>query len=72
MSKLTSSSSSPAVRESLGYPNYADVYSVYNETDEYARKIFGPNYPRLQEIKAKYDPDMIWNRWFAIRPATPQ
>ncbi|KAG8900031.1 hypothetical protein FRC01_010281, partial [Tulasnella sp. 417] len=66
---VVSGSSSQAAQESLGYSNYADPFSTLNETDEYARKLFGPNYPRLQEVKKKYDPDMVFDRWFAIRPA---
>jgi len=33
------------------------------------RKLFGSNYPRLQRIKAKYDPNMVFNKWFPIVPA---
>ncbi|KAG8901313.1 hypothetical protein FRC01_009880, partial [Tulasnella sp. 417] len=62
-------SSSKAAQESLGYCNYGDLFCTLNETDEYTKKIFGSNYPRLQEIKKKYDPDMVFNRWFAIQPA---
>ncbi|KIO33765.1 hypothetical protein M407DRAFT_17375 [Tulasnella calospora MUT 4182] len=67
--RVVSRSSCEAAQESLGYPNYANLFATLNETDEYARKLFGPNYPRLQELKKKYDPDMVFDRWFAIRPA---
>lgn len=67
---VISGSSTKEAQESLGYVNYADPFSTLNETDEYARKVFGSNYPRLQEIKKKYDPKMVFNRWFAIQPAT--
>lgn len=66
---VISGSSSKAAQESLGYANYGDPFSTRNETDKYAKKLFGPNYTRLQEVKRKYDPDMIFDRWFAIRPA---
>ena len=32
-------------------------------------RIFGDNYPRLKEIKKKYDPDMVFTKWLAIDPA---
>ncbi|KAG9041018.1 hypothetical protein FS837_012815 [Tulasnella sp. UAMH 9824] len=69
LKRIVSGSSSKAAQDSLGYANYADPFSTRNETDEYARKIFGPNYSRLQEVKRKYDPEMVFDRWFAIRPA---
>ena len=34
-----------------------------------AEELFGDNYPRLQKLKKQYDPDMIFNRWYCIRPA---
>jgi FAD/FMN-containing dehydrogenase len=34
-----------------------------------ARAAFAENYPRLQEIKKKYDPERVFNKWFPIEPA---
>lgn len=67
--ELILSSSSKEARNALGHANAEDVYSIMNDTDEHARKLYGPNYGRLQRIKREYDPDMVWNRWFAVRPA---
>jgi hypothetical protein len=41
---------------------------------EYAAKdkaplVFGANYPRLQELKKKYDPEERFSKWFPITPA---
>ncbi|KIO33766.1 hypothetical protein M407DRAFT_17376 [Tulasnella calospora MUT 4182] len=69
LKSVVSGSSSKEAQESLGYVNYADPFSTLNETDEYTKKLFGPNYPRLQEIKKKYDPKLVFDRWFAIQPA---
>ncbi|KAG8978892.1 hypothetical protein FRB90_008273 [Tulasnella sp. 427] len=69
LKKVVSGSSSAFAQESLGYVNYGDAYCTLNETDEYARHFFKSNYPRLQEIKKKYDPEGVFNRWFAIKPA---
>ncbi|KAG8973295.1 hypothetical protein FRB90_009961, partial [Tulasnella sp. 427] len=69
LKKVVSGSSSTFAQESLGYVNYGDAYCTLNETDEYARHFFKSNYPRLQEIKKKYDPEGVFNRWFAIKPA---
>ena len=33
-----------------------------------AEALFRENYPRLQELKKKYDPENIFNKWFAITP----
>jgi FAD/FMN-containing dehydrogenase len=30
--------------------------------------LFGPNYPRLQQLKKLYDPEMLFSKWFLIRP----
>ncbi|KAG8992608.1 hypothetical protein FRB93_002340 [Tulasnella sp. JGI-2019a] len=64
-----SSSSTDSARNSIGYLNYASIDASENDTDEKARKAFGSNYPRLQQLKRKYDPDMVFNKWFCIRPA---
>lgn len=34
-----------------------------------AKELFREHYPRLQEIKKKYDPDMMFNKWFVVHPA---
>ena len=34
-----------------------------------AESLFLGNYPKLQELKKKYDPENIFNKWFAITPA---
>lgn len=36
--------------------------------DEKARSIFGENLPRLKELKKKYDPGFIFDKWFPIKP----
>ncbi|KAI0313302.1 hypothetical protein OF83DRAFT_1165636 [Amylostereum chailletii] len=33
------------------------------------KALFGENHVRLQQLKRKYDPDLVFNKWFAIRPA---
>ncbi|KAG8904961.1 hypothetical protein FRB99_000963 [Tulasnella sp. 403] len=63
LKSIVSSSSSPAVQQDIGYPNYADIYASQNDTDEYAKQIFGPNYERLKVVKAKWDPEGVWNFW---------
>ncbi|KAG6889203.1 hypothetical protein C0995_002663 [Termitomyces sp. Mi166 len=34
-----------------------------------AKTVFADNYPRLQKIKKRYDPDNVFNKWFPITPA---
>lgn len=32
------------------------------------KALFKDNYPRLQTIKKKYDPSMVFNKWYNITP----
>ncbi|KAH0579527.1 hypothetical protein H2248_002381 [Termitomyces sp. 'cryptogamus'] len=55
----------------LGYSNY-DPGAVSGKKDvmsDKAKAIFADNYPRLQKIKKRYDPDNIFRKWFPITPA---
>jgi len=36
---------------------------------ERTKALFGEAYPKLQAIKSKYDPEMVFNKWFNIVPA---
>ncbi|OAL49079.1 FAD binding domain-containing protein [Pyrenochaeta sp. DS3sAY3a] len=44
------------------------VYGNYDQYEERSKDVFGANYPRLQELKAKYDPSNVFNKLFAITP----
>jgi len=37
--------------------------------DDKTRSLFGENYPKLQALKKKYDPENVFYKWFAITPA---
>ncbi|KAG8813260.1 hypothetical protein FRC17_001619 [Serendipita sp. 399] len=43
----------------MGDPGSVDV----------ARAIYGTNYPRLQQLKKQYDPNMMFKTWYPILPA---
>ncbi|KAG8802748.1 hypothetical protein FRC16_008771 [Serendipita sp. 398] len=64
----------PAFEEKGGKTELDTGYSnteIGNPKSEHvARAIFGPNYPRLQQLKKKYDPDMVFKAWYPIVPAT--
>ena len=48
-----------------GYGNYGDAEATTPSVEK-AKAMWGVNYPRLQQIKAKYDPNGIFNKWFNI------
>lgn len=69
LKKTVSSSSAHAAEEPMGFGNAEGILSNMNETDAHTSKLFGSNYARLQQVKKVYDPDMVWSKWFAIKPA---
>ena len=44
-------------------------HSQKEDAENNAESLFRENYPRLQQVKKKYDPESIFNKWFAITPA---
>jgi len=55
-----------------GYANYDQDTSEEEDgvvIKDRAKALFLENYPRLQELKKKYDPENIFNKWFAITPS---
>ncbi|KAG9119802.1 hypothetical protein FRC07_005006 [Ceratobasidium sp. 392] len=48
-----------------GYTNYLDEESQMASKAVVNRR-FGSNFPRLLEIKRKYDPDNLFSKWFQI------
>ncbi|KAI0722159.1 FAD-binding domain-containing protein [Cerioporus squamosus] len=59
--------------EEVGYGNYSpDSEALPTGGSVLASKAeanFGTNYKRLQEVKKKYDPELVFHKWFVITPA---
>ncbi|EKM60153.1 uncharacterized protein PHACADRAFT_251050 [Phanerochaete carnosa HHB-10118-sp] len=43
-------------------------YANFGLGDERVRDVFGEHYDRLSELKAKYDPQLVFRKWFPIVP----
>ncbi|TCD63859.1 hypothetical protein EIP91_004873 [Steccherinum ochraceum] len=56
-----------------GYGNYtpeSDALPTAGAvTADKTKALFREHYPKLQAIKKKYDPDMIFNQWYTVIPA---
>ncbi|KAI0061839.1 FAD-binding domain-containing protein [Artomyces pyxidatus] len=62
--------------KNVGYANYnSDAPSMIDPNGDtqlsaaQTEALFGVNHARLRELKKKYDPDMVFAKWFAIQPA---
>lgn len=56
----------PDTSKSKAYGNYVGEEYV---TPDRAKKLYGSNYPKLQQIKKIYDPDAVFAKWISIVPA---
>jgi FAD/FMN-containing dehydrogenase len=45
------------------------AYSNGSLGDEKSQMVYHENYPRLQALKKKYDPGMLFNKWYPILPS---
>ncbi|TFK28997.1 FAD-binding domain-containing protein [Coprinopsis marcescibilis] len=58
-------------KEMHGYTNFVPVIRKVTAPirGERAKKAFGANYARLQDVKGVYDPELFFDRWFPVIPA---
>jgi hypothetical protein len=50
-------------------PDQAISYANYSSGDEESHEIYGANYGRLRQLKQRYDPNCLFNKWYPIVPA---
>ncbi|KAF3906134.1 hypothetical protein ABW20_dc0100200 [Dactylellina cionopaga] len=47
------------------------LYALVSDGEEKLVSVFGSNLPRMKELKGKYDPNMMWNKWYPVEPELP-
>ncbi|KAG9046102.1 hypothetical protein FS837_005089 [Tulasnella sp. UAMH 9824] len=70
-SQILSEKTPVAFRTGKGGESYGVGYTNFDPdaAASDAARVFGANYQRLREVKRKYDPEKVWNRWYPIEPA---
>ena len=53
----------------LGDRDFEAVYPNVGAKDERLENVFGSNLGRMREVKRKYDPEMLWDKWYPVTPA---
>ncbi|KAK6509294.1 hypothetical protein TWF481_004052 [Arthrobotrys musiformis] len=44
------------------------LYALVSDGDEKLASVFGSNLGRMKELKRKYDPGMMWDKWYPVSP----
>jgi FAD/FMN-containing dehydrogenase len=57
-----------ALKPYLAPTRYVNYLDAADEGDDPAAMVYGPNYPRLRELKRKYDPENLFHMNVNIRP----
>jgi hypothetical protein len=58
------------IRKKGLYPEGTAVFNANISTgSEKITDMFGENLPKLRELKKKYDPKFVFNKWYPIAPA---
>lgn len=52
-----------------GQRDFEAVYPNIGNKDDKLESVFGDNLARLRELKRKYDPLVLWDKWYPITPA---
>ena len=53
----------------ISLPVSEEITSAATVPEIKPESLFGENYARLQELKKKYDPDLVFFKWNPIVPA---
>ncbi|KAG8983861.1 hypothetical protein FRB90_005686 [Tulasnella sp. 427] len=68
-SQVLSQTTPTAEHGGEGSDAFVAGYTNYDPEPKTAELAFGANYARLREVKRKYDPENLWNKWYPIEPA---
>ncbi|KAJ6264667.1 hypothetical protein Dda_0816 [Drechslerella dactyloides] len=52
-----------------GHVAATTLYPLITDGEEKLVSVFGPNLQRMRELKRKYDPNVMWDKWYPVDPA---